>query len=63
MMGFLDFTRRAPFWSYRVKDYLLYGPLVSFRGEIDSYLNKLFAGDIDEGNGDVLDSMIADLVR
>lgn len=58
-----DFTRRVPFWAYRAKDYLLYEPLVSFQGEIDSYLEKLFAGDIDEGNGDVLDNMISDLVR
>ena len=70
-MGFLHdthagangFARRVPFWSYRARDYLLYEPLVSFRGEIDGYLERLFAGDLDEGNGDVLDNMIADLVR
>lgn len=58
-----DFARRAPFWSYRVKDYMLYEPLVKFKEEIDGYLEKLFSGDIDEGNGDVLDNMISDLVR
>lgn len=58
-----DFNRRAPFWSYRTQDYKEYPPFAAFKAEIDAYLAKLFAGEIDDGNGDVLDTMISDVLR
>lgn len=56
-----DFQRRAPFWSYRVTDYRPYAPFTAFRGDLDGYLEKLLAGEIDDGNGDVLDNLIRDM--
>lgn len=58
-----DFQRRAPYWSYRVTDYRPFAPFTEFRKELDGYLEKLFAGEIDDGNGDVLDNMIGDMAR
>ena len=58
-----DFNRRTPFWSYRTTEYKPYPPFEQFKDEIDAYLEKLFAGDIDDGNGDVLDTMISDVLR
>ena len=56
-----DFVRQTPFWNYRpveykINEYFLTG-LVA---ELDSYLDRLFAGEIDDGNGDVLDNIICD---
>lgn len=56
-----DFVRRAPFWSYRVKDYQIYPPFADYQKEIDAYLEKLFSGELDDGNGDVLDNLISDM--
>jgi len=36
-------------------------PFVNFTPTIDEYLTKLFAGEIDEGNKDVLDAYITDM--
>ena len=58
-----DFQRRAPYWSYRVTDYRPYAPFSAFRQELDGYLEKLLAGEIDDGNGDVLDNLIGDMAR
>lgn len=58
-----DFNRRTPFWSYRTSDYKPYPPFARFKEDIDAYLEKLFAGDIDDGNADVLDTMISDVLR
>lgn len=58
-----DFNRRAPFWSYRTAEYRAYPPFAQFKSEIDAYLDKLFAGEIDDGNGNVLDTMISDILR
>ena len=58
-----DFVRRTPFWSYRTTSYQIYEPFMNYKEEIDRYLEKLFAGEIDDGNGDVLDSMISDMER
>ena len=58
-----DFQRRAPFWSYRVTEYRPFAPFAEFRKELDGYLEKLFAGEIDDGNGDVLDNLIVDIAR
>ena len=58
-----DFLRRAPYWSYRAKGYEPYDPLLHFQEDIDRHLEALFSGEIDDGNGDVLDSQISDIVR
>lgn len=58
-----DFNRRTPFWSYRTAAYKPYPPFAQFKAEIDAYLEKLFAGELDDGNGDVLDTMISDVLR
>ena len=58
-----DFTLRIPYWSYRPVPYRGYAPLAELREELDRRLEALFAGDIDEGNGDVLDGMIFSVVR
>lgn len=58
-----DFKLRAPFWSYRTVPYREYVPFVEFISAIDGYLERLFQGEIDDGNGDVLDNMICDMAR
>jgi hypothetical protein len=58
-----DFKLRAPFWSYRTVPYREYEPFSGFTPEINSHLDKLFQGEIDDGNGDVLDNMICDMAR
>ena len=58
-----DFQRRTPYWSYRTTGYTIYEPFMDYKTEIDDYLARLFAGEIDDGNGDVLDSMISDMER
>ena len=58
-----DFILRAPFWSYRTISYYEYGPFVNYTPELDAYLEILFQGEIDSGNGDVLDNLIFDMSR
>lgn len=58
-----DFERRIPYWSYRPVSYEVYEPFKEYKTEIDGYLEKLFNGEIDDGNGDVLDNMIMDMAR
>ena len=58
-----DFTRRAPFWSYRTVPYRDYPALIELKGVLDAHLDALFRGEIDDGNGDVLDNLIFDTVR
>ena len=58
-----DFTCRRPFWSYRTAPYRPYAPLEGLKPELDRHLEALFAGAVDEGNGDVLDYPIFDNVR
>lgn len=55
-----DFMIPIPFGTYRPMDYPDYQPLFSMKEELDGYLEKLFEGVIDEGNGDVLDALIID---
>ena len=44
--------------------YMPYTPLFNdLRSTLDSYLDELFKGEIDDANGDVLDSIITDHVR
>ena len=55
-----DFVRPIPYWSHRPVGYKSYEPLTTLVPVLDSYLNKLFSGEIDEGNADVLDNIIYD---
>ena len=58
-----DFARRSPYCQYRPVKYQQYKPFDEYQGEIDQYLEKLFEGEIDEENGDVLDNLIGDITR
>ena len=58
-----DFRRQIPFWSYRPVEYRSYAPFVNLGIILDDYLEKLFTGELDEGNGDVLDNIIFDSMR
>ena len=57
-----DFKRRIQclFESYRSTDYRLYSGLSEeeMKPKIDRHLEALFAGDVDDGNGDMLDNII-----
>ena len=55
-----DFRLRVPYESYRPTEYSLY-PKLDERNVIpmlDAHLEKLFAGEIDDGNGNTLDAII-----
>lgn len=56
-----DFRRRPPYWSYRPVGYVPLKEFMEFQKIIDEHLNALFAGNIDDGNGDVLDNLIRDI--
>lgn len=58
-----DFTRRTPYASYRPVEYQLYAPLLQFQKPLDDFLEKLFSGDIDDANGNVLDNLIGGMAR
>lgn len=58
-----DFKRRAPYWAYRPAEYRIYDDFMFYMTDIDKYLKKLFSGEIDDGNGDVLDNMIMEMTR
>jgi len=58
-----DFRLRSPFWCYRTVPYRTCESFDGYGPVIDSYLSKLFQGEIDDGNGDVLDNMICDMAR
>ena len=56
-----DFERRIPYWSYRTVNYSIPERFLRYKEEIDEYLRHLFEGEIDDGNGDVLDNLILDM--
>lgn len=58
-----DFTLRTPYWSYRAVPYRSYAPLDGFQAELDTRLEALFSGEVDAGIGNVLDTLIFDVVR
>ena len=58
-----DFKRRIPFWGYRPVNYKITEQFRDYKTEIDAYLEKLFKGEIDSGNADILDNMIIDCAR
>lgn len=56
-----DFSRRGiPFESYRTAEYRLYKGLEEdvMMPQLDAHLEKLFAGEVDDGNGDMLTGII-----
>ena len=58
-----DFTCQIPYWSYQVSAYREYAPFSNLTATLDAHLEKLFTGELDDGNGDVLDCLIADYAR
>ena len=58
-----DLRRRIPKVDYRPCDYEILPRFKNLKVEIDEYLDKLFAGEIDAGNGNVLDELIIDVGR
>ena len=63
-----DFTLRSTpigFESYRTTEYTLYDKLdeAVMIPRIDEHLDKLFAGDVDDANGDMLDEIIFGAAR
>ena len=57
-----DFRRRIQslFESYRCADYKVYSELTgeNMKPRLDDHLEKLFDGEVDDGNGDMLDKLI-----
>lgn len=63
-----DFKLRSTpigFESYRTTEYTLYHKLDEneMRSRIDDHLDKLFAGEVDDANGDMLDEIIFGAAR
>lgn len=62
-----DFRLRSStvYESYRTVDYKLYHRLEEneMYSELEGHLERLFAGEIDDGNGDVLDNIIFGAAR
>ena len=63
-----DFTLRSTpigFESYRTTEYTLYHKLdeAEMLPRIDDHLEKLFAGNVDDANGDMLDEIIFGAAR
>lgn len=60
-----DFVRRFPYESYRPVEYRPFPDLQKelMLPKLDQYLQALLAGDVDDGNGDMLDSIIFDPFR
>ncbi len=58
-----DFMLRTPYWSYRPVTYREHESFVNLKPVLDSYLDQLFKGSIDAGNGNILDSFILNTAR
>lgn len=58
-----DFKCQIPYWGYQVAAYKNSEPFNDLIPVLDTYLEKLFTGELDDGNGDVLDCLIADYAR
>ena len=60
----VTFTRPRPGAEIRPVDYRPYQPLyVDLEKKMDEWLKVLLAGEIDDGNADVLDSLIIDTLH
>jgi hypothetical protein len=55
-----DFKRRMQFESYRAADYIAYPDFSEEKmiPKLDKHLEALFAGSVDDANGDMLDNII-----
>ena len=60
-----DFLLRSPYDSYRCMEYRLYHKLEEdeMLPLLDEHLEKLFAGEVDAGNSDMLDALIFSACR
>lgn len=60
-----DFCQRMPWISYRAVEYRLYHKLSEkeMLPKLEDHLTKVFAGDIDDANGDILDAILFSAVR
>lgn len=60
-----DFRLRTPFESYRTVEYRLYHKLeeTEMMPRLEDHLNKLFAGDVDSANSDMLDAILFGAAR
>lgn len=59
----MKFDRRIPKWEYRPSEYYNLKRFDNLKTELDEYLEKLFKGEIDSGNGNVLDNLISDVMN
>lgn len=55
--------RRLPKIDYRPCEYDIPERFLNLKTEIDEYLKKLFSGEIDAGNSNVLDALISDVAN
>lgn len=53
-----DFKLRTPFWDYVSKNYKISSEFLNYIQQIDKDLEKIINGEIDMGNGNVLDDGI-----
>lgn len=58
-----DFRVRVPYGDYRVVPYEIFPAFLEFQTEIDEYLRGLFAGEVDDANGNLLDNLIDDMTQ
>ncbi len=58
-----DFLRRTIYWSYRTKPYQFEKRFAYFLEVINDHLDFMFKGDVDSGNGNMLDNLIHDACR
>lgn len=58
-----DFICQTPFWNYQVSEYRNYEPFENLTPILEDHLERLFEGELDAGNADVLDCLIADYAR
>lgn len=60
-----DFMRRGQYESYRSVDYRMYHKLCEeeMLPRLNQHLEALFAGDVDDANGDMLDNIILGAYR
>ena len=58
-----DFKRRIPFWGYRPVRYSIMEDFKDYKTDIDDYLERIFSGEVDDGNANILDDLILDMAR
>lgn len=58
-----DFQRRSIFWAYHPIAYIVEETLCQYKTTLDEHLSIMFRGEVDSGNGDMLDNLILDVMR